>query len=324
VDLRSLLARRDFPAELRLAAKMTLAGTLAWWIASELGAHRPIFAALVPLVAMTGDPFSALSVSVDRILGVFAGVAVGIGLVHVDLRETVLVAVALGAGLLIGIALRLGERVNLQPAISAIFVLGVADGATSVGVTRIWETAVGAAITLVVATLLWPPDPIRELGLRLNALRQELATDLAAVAESLATGDDAVARRIDELRAHSLDAVREVLELPSARQALRWNPLRRRHTELLPDLERRIELAARLYRHARSIARDVFDLRVVDPALAAATRDLAAAADLALTGTAAEPPLERAEQSLSAVFAGDSVIVSAQLRQLAADLRARL
>lgn len=322
--VQRLLARRDLTAELRLAAKMTLAGTLAWWIASELGAHRPIFASLVPLVAMTGDPFSALSVSLDRILGVFAGVAMGIGLVHLDLRQTVLVGLALGAGLVIGIVLRLGERVNLQPAISAIFVLGVAGGATSVGVTRVWETAVGAAITLVVSTLVWPPDPVRELAVRLNRLRQELAADLAAVAESVATGDDAVERRIEDLRAHSLDAVREVIELPSARQALRWNPVRRSHSEVLPDVERRIELAARLYRHTRSIARDVFDLRLVDPVLAAATRDLAAAADLALSGAEASGPLARAEQTLSAAFTGDSVIVAAQLRQLAADLRARL
>jgi uncharacterized membrane protein YgaE (UPF0421/DUF939 family) len=322
--VRRLLSHRDLEGELKLAVKMTLAGTLAWWLASELGAHRPVFAVLVPLVAMTGDPFSALSVSIDRILGVFAGVGLGIGLVHLHWHSTVLVALALGLGMLIGIALRVGDRVNLQPAISALFLLGVAGGAANVGVTRIWETAVGAGVTLVVSVLVWPPHPVRGLTVRLTSLRQELASDLAAVAESLATGDDAVARRMDDVRAHSLEAIRDVFELDAARRALRWNPVRRADVEALAGLERRIELAARLYRHARAVARDVLDTHVVDPALAAATRDLAAAGDLALSGRDAQEPLVRAERELAAPFAGDAAIVAAQLRQLAVDLRERL
>src|SRR6185312_9967884 len=77
--MSALLARRDVRAELQLALKVTLAGTLSWWATSALGAHLPVFAVLVPLVALTGDPFSSLSVSVDRMVGVFAGVGIGIG-----------------------------------------------------------------------------------------------------------------------------------------------------------------------------------------------------------------------------------------------------
>ena len=69
--LRALRAG-DLRSEVRLALKMTLGGTIAWWLAVELGAKRPIFAALVPLIAMTGDPFAAVSVSLSRIVGVFA------------------------------------------------------------------------------------------------------------------------------------------------------------------------------------------------------------------------------------------------------------
>jgi len=65
--MRALRAR-DLRSEVRLALKMTLGGTIAWWLAVELGAKRPIFAALVPLIAMTGDPFAAVSVSLSRIV----------------------------------------------------------------------------------------------------------------------------------------------------------------------------------------------------------------------------------------------------------------
>lgn len=316
-----LLAGRDVVQELRLAAKMTLAGTLAWWVASALGAHRPIFAVLVPLVAMTGDPFGVVSVSLARIVGIFAGVGIGIALVHTSLPGTVAVGLALAAGTAAGIVLRIGLRVNVQAAISALFMLGVA-GSSHAGIARVWETAVGAAVSLVVAVLVWPPDPLRELRRRLERLRQALVADLAAIADDLATGSGAVSERLDDVRAHSLDAVRDVFELEPARRALRWSPLRRRDVEAVHRTDAEINLAARLFRHTRSVARDVADLRVRSVPLAAATRDLADAADRALSSGDPSEPLARARAELSAEQAGAAAIVAAQLRQLLADLGA--
>jgi uncharacterized membrane protein YgaE (UPF0421/DUF939 family) len=317
--MSALLARRDVRAELRLAVKVTLAGTLAWWASSSLGAKLPVFAVLVPLVALTGDPFSALSVSIDRMVGIFAGVGIGIGVTHLHTHGTLLAAAALAAGMVAGIVLRIGERVNVQPAVSAIFMLSVA-GATGAGVARVWETAVGAAVTLAVAVLVWPPDPLAALRRRLDRLRQELAADLTAVADSLATGSDL---ELDDVRAHSLDAIRDLFEVAPARRALRWNPLRRGDLLELPEVERRIALAARIFRHARAVARDVADARLANRHLAAATRHLADAADRALTGDDAGAALVRAEWELAAPAKGEEVIVAAQLRQLLADLGAR-
>ena len=300
--------------------KMTLAGTLAWWASSALGAHRPIFAVLVPLVSMTGDPFSALSVSVARIAGIFAGVAIGIAIVHFSLTSTLAVAIALGAGTLLGIALRIGPRPNVQAAVSALFMIGVA-GSSQAGVDRIWETAIGSALSVVVAALLWPPDPVRELRHRLERLRQQLAVDLAGVAAGLASGAGVSSAQLEDVRAHSRAAVRDVFELEPARRALRLSPLRRADRPLVLDLETRINLAARLYRHTRSVARDVADLSVRSATLATATRHLADAADRSLAGGDPLEPLDRAAAALAIPAAGGAAFVAAQLRQLAADLR---
>jgi HSP20 family protein len=163
---------------------------------------------------MTGDPFAAVAVSVGRILGVFAGVGVGVAVTHIDLSSTARVAVALLAGTLIAIVLKVGDRPNLEVPIAALFLIGFAGGSASeLGMQRIWETAVGAVVAVVVATLLWPPDPIRELIRRLGRLRQALAADFAAIADDLATGSGATADQLDEFREHSLDAVRHVFEL---------------------------------------------------------------------------------------------------------------
>lgn len=323
MSVRRLLAGRDLVAELRLAIKMTIGGTGAWWIASELGAKRPLFAALVPLVAMNGDPFAAVSVSIARILGVFAGVGIGLALTHVAVGSTWRVAIALIVATLVGIVLKVGDRPNLEVPIAALFLIGFASANVSqLGVQRIWETAIGAVVAVVVSAVLWPPDPIRELERRLLRLRQQLAADLAAIADDLATGSGATAEQLDDLREHSLDAVRDVFELAPARRALRWNPLRRNDVRLLDELEERINLGARAARHVRSVGRDVADTEVRSRELAAATRHLADALDRALLGQERTAALDRAAQELAAAGNGEQAIVAAQLRQFLADLRA--
>jgi uncharacterized membrane protein YccC len=312
-------ADRDLGRELRLAAKMTVAGTIAWWVCIRLGATNPIFAVLVPLVAMTGDPFSAVSVSIDRILGIFAGVGIGIVLVHADLASTVDVAIALAVGTAGGIVFRLGQRVNVQAAISALFMIAVA-GSSRAGIARIWETAIGSAVSIVVAALLWPPDPLRELLRRLERLRLELAADLTVIADDLATGSGAIAAHMDTVRAHSLEAVRDVFELEPTKRALRLSPLRRADIGDVLQTERRITLAARLFRHARALARDVADMQIVSIALAGATRDLADAADRTLAGRDPRDPLDRAATDLAKPVEGRELVIAAQLRQLMADL----
>src|SRR6476469_8784008 len=120
---RRLLGTRDLRSEIRLALKMAAGGTTAWWLAGELGARRPIFAALVPLVAMTGDPFAAVSVSLGRIVGVFAGVWIGIAFAHVNVGVTVQVALVLLVGALGSVILKVGERPNLEVPIAGLFLV---------------------------------------------------------------------------------------------------------------------------------------------------------------------------------------------------------
>jgi uncharacterized membrane protein YccC len=313
-----MFAQRDAVGELRLAIKMTLGGTLAWWIASALGAQLPIFAALVPLVATIGDPFATVAVSVSRIVGVFAGVSLGIAVSHLDVATTTQVGIVLGAGTLAGVLLQYDGRVNLEIPIAALFMVAFSRGnVEQVGVQRIWETAIGAGVTIVVATFLWPPDPIRALDRRLERLRQQLATDFAAVADDLATGSGATAAQLENLREHSREAIRDVFALDPARRALRLNPLRRKDIGKLRDYEHRIRLASRVARHVRAVGRDVTDSPVRDSMLAAATRDLADATDRALRDEDPRVPLARADRELNDAR---EPIVAAQLRQLWVDL----
>jgi uncharacterized membrane protein YgaE (UPF0421/DUF939 family) len=317
------MKHRDLPGELRLALKMAGSSILAWWVCTLLGEQRPIFAAIVPLVALSGDPFSVVSVSISRVLGVFAGVGIAIGLLQLDVSLFALVAISLVVTTLVGIGLRIGDRPNIEPAFSALFLVAFySTGTVSAGVARIWETAIGAGVAVVSAAFVWPPHPVRELEHRLDRLRRELLDDLAAVAIDLAGEHGAVEHQLDELREHSRDAMRDVFELDRARRAMRWNPLRRRQRESFDELARRIGLAARLYRHARAIARDVTDGHVRSLVLAGATRQLIEACDLALRGEPYAGALASARERLAADDDPETLILRAQLRQLLDDLRA--
>jgi uncharacterized membrane protein YgaE (UPF0421/DUF939 family) len=316
-----LFAGRDLASEAQLAVKMTLAAALSWWLATLAGEPRPIFAALVGLVALTGGPFQSLYVAVGRVVGVVAGVLIGLAVLQLDLRLLWLVALGLLLGALAGIPLRVGDRPNIQAAVSALFLIGVSStGAFHAGVARLWETALGAGVTLIVAVTIWPPHPLREVERRRDGLRDALLTDLARVAEALDGGAALDANAMDTMRAHSLDAVR----LEQARRALRLNPLRGGDLAAFARVEEEIHLAARVYRHTRSLARDVLDTGVVARDLASVVRAIGDAVDRALRG---EPFGESAADAAGRLGArareGVELVVATQLGQLIADVQER-
>jgi uncharacterized membrane protein YgaE (UPF0421/DUF939 family) len=182
---RLAVARRELPRAVRIA----IAAALAWWVARLLGADRPVFAVIVPMVAIRDDTHAALSLSLGRMLGVIAGVVLGVAVVALVGVSTTAIVLLLLAGLAIGLFLRTGPELNTQIAISALLVVIVTRNADDYAVERIWETGVGSIVTLVVAAFVLPPDPLAECARRLAASRDALATDLAAAQGTLTAGD---------------------------------------------------------------------------------------------------------------------------------------
>ena len=226
---------------------MIIGGTVAWWACVLLGAPRQLFAVLVPLVAMGGDPFGAVNVSADRIAGVF----VRLGLLQVDLPSTLLVLVLLTISLLCGLAIRVGGGpLNNQIAISAMFMLylGVGDRAQVVGINRIWETAIGAAVAVAMAALLRPPDPVLEVRDRVQQLGDRLAEDLMRRSARLSGRSS---------RRRLVNIVREL--------ALPLNPRHRLDIRALRVQRGRLTSAAWQYRHLCSVMRMIADIADQQP-----------------------------------------------------------
>ena len=255
-----LPSRDDVRAALPRAAQTAISAAVAWQICRWLGADRPVFAAIVPIVAIKGDPLAALNVSLGRLFGVVGGIALGIIVSDVGGANALTVALLIGAGLIAGLLIRIGGEPNSQVAVSALLVLAVATGAGAFGLERLWETAIGAAVTVVLAPFLWPPDPVRELERRLAAVATRVSDDIALTVALVGAPADAAARHLADVVEHTREATRLVDALGTAGRGLRLNPRRRDAAERLRRLVPRVRIAGDVAHGSRRLARDVAGL----------------------------------------------------------------
>jgi uncharacterized membrane protein YgaE (UPF0421/DUF939 family) len=318
---RIAIARRELPRAVRIA----VAATLAWWISRLLGAERPVFAVIVPMVAIRDDAHAALALSLGRMLGVMAGVVLGIGVVALAGVSTTSIVLLLVAGLAVGLFLRTGPELNTQIAISALLVLVVTTNADSYAVERIWETGVGSVVSLAVAAFVLPPDPLRDSARRLAESASALADDLAGAAGALTDGDPSARALLTRADDHARAAGRAVEDLPRAQRALRLSPLRRGSRARLDIVDRRQRLALRLAIQVRRLARDLAsfayreDLREewdeaaerLPPIIAA----LSAGTAKALAGEGCSHEVARARELIATYQRDDSRPIAAILRR---------
>jgi hypothetical protein len=252
--------RADLRAALPRAAQAAISAAIAWQLCVWLGADRPVFAALVPIVAVKGDPLSALNVSLGRLAGVVGGIGLGIAVTEGLGVSALSVAALILVGLLAGLLVRIGGEPNTQVAVSALLLLAVTANVEDFGLERLWETAVGAAVTVALAPVLWPPHPVRELERRLDALSARIADDLALTCALVGGPQSAAEENLGDVVEHTRDATRLVDALGALARGLRLNPLRRGDRAQLGALGERVRRAADAAHGARRLARDVAGL----------------------------------------------------------------
>lgn len=307
---------RAAPRELPHIARIVVAGSVSWLIAAWLGAPEPpVYAVLVPLLAMHEDAYAALNVSSGRLVGVLAGVLIGAAILDRFSSSFGAGILLLAVSLVVGMVLRVGGALNVQVAVSAfiVFAVGASTG-KDVAWTRLWETVVGTVVTVVLGLLLFPPNPVRLIERRLDQLGQELHDALIAVAEAPGQRDEG-GGLVETARALRRDDVR-------AQRSVRWNPLQRRLLPGLQALEGRVRLAGSLAVHVHAWSTDLVDLSargerdaVVHrrPALLAIATPLADAIRSALSGHDAGD-LQRVETALAADQAADGSPVAVVTR----------
>ncbi|WP_329376166.1 FUSC family protein [Streptomyces sp. NBC_01351] len=247
------IVRTEGPA----AARIVVTVAVAWQVALWLGADQPpVFAAVVPLVALRGDPMTALGTSLQRALGVVAGVLIGLAVLNVLRPSTAALTLVVAIGLGIGMVLRAGGGLNIQVAASSLLVFA-STSPDAYALHRAWETAEGAAVTILLAPLLWPPDPHRVLTAIVDDTRVHLIRALTGTAAALGAGPAAAHDNLTLVNAHIEAVHANAARAREAERAMRFNPLRRRHRDAVRLQARRIATADGLTTPLGTLAREV-------------------------------------------------------------------
>jgi len=140
--------------DFRTLAKMAVTAGIAWWLGNLAGQSRPVFAALVPILVIRSDATATMRGSLGRVVGVLLGVGLGLGSLEIHRPSPIMVGATVAVALVIDRLVRALPRVELdtrsQTAVSALIMLFVATSVTSYALARVWETAIGGALSLLV------------------------------------------------------------------------------------------------------------------------------------------------------------------------------
>jgi uncharacterized membrane protein YccC len=248
----------EWPQVVRILIAAGIAYALCQLVAPD---DPPTFAVIVPLLAMRDHPFSALNISFDRMLGVIGGVLLGVVVVQVLGAGALAIGVVMSVGLFTGVFLRLGTPLNIQIALSGILVF-VSNDPETYAWTRLWETLVGAAVTVLLSPFLFPPDAAREYRAAFDKVTEDLAQQIATAADLVqdaARNRDALVTlfghaRATQERAHALPAA-----LASARAAVSNNPMRRKDREPLAAMAGPTEELVEVGRWVRVLLEEIVD-----------------------------------------------------------------
>lgn len=149
---RRLLMRNTL-VDARTVGKIAIAAGLAWWLGNLAGQPRPVFAALAPILVIRSDATATMVGSLGRVVGVLAGVGLGLGALAITRPSALMVGIVVAVALVIDGVVKRVPRVGLdtrnQTAVSALLMLFVATGVTAYAAARLWETAIGAAVALL-------------------------------------------------------------------------------------------------------------------------------------------------------------------------------
>ncbi len=261
--------------------KVALGCGIVWWVGPYVGLPRPYNAVLAVIILMQGNAYGSLLNALQFLLGVAAGLLLGVVAGNFPVSPLV-IALIMFVCLLAGGLLKISSQgFNNQIAVSALLVL--ATGTVS-NVGRLWETVLGGAVGVVIAALIWPPNPIRGLRRQARDLGAQLSEDISVCVDLVTRpGSDegrgeANRRRI---RDHNEAADAAVADVAPAQEALRWNPWLFRRNPDLSRIEDRLRLISYLYRSVRALARQAAEMAAAKVAAGDAGEALRGAGQLA-------------------------------------------
>lgn len=183
--------------------KTALAVVLSMLVVDFFGtsSSKLIFAMLGALAAVQPTFTESLESCLTQIVGVFLGAVAGALLTVMNLPPLV----AAGIGIVLVLSLYNGFKIRFSAGLACIIVVSICIDAEiepfTYALTRIWDTAIGLTIGMLINTLVFPYDNSR----RIQGLMESLNKDVLRFLEDVFDGDsilpdpDALSRKLRDI-----------------------------------------------------------------------------------------------------------------------------
>lgn len=283
--------------------KGAAASIITWFVcASIFPGQLPIFGAIAALLVMQDNVDQSLTKGLERVIGVLIGVSVAIGAGTLFGNQPWLFIAAIPAAMAVGWLLRMTPASANQVAISALLMIALGGLQLHYGVERLVETAIGAAIGVLINAFVIAPVRNSSMHEAIVMLTDDAALVLEEIADGLTTPRDSewLAQMLADARALQAERTRVHQLLRQARDSLRFNPRSRRYREELEEDDRQFQRLQPIVTQVTGMARALTDLYSPDLAADPTVQGMAdemrrAAHDLARlahseTPDPAEPP----------------------------------
>lgn len=277
--------------------KGAAAAIVTWFVCAAIFTEQmPIFGTIAALLVMQDNVDQSLTKGLERVIGVLIGVSVAIGAGSLFGNQSWLFIAAIPAAMAVGWLLRMTPASANQIAISALLMIALGGLQLHYGVERLVETAIGAAIGVLINALVIAPVRNSSVHEAIVSLTDDAALVLEEIADGLTTPRDSawLAQMLADARALQAERTHLHQLLRQARDSLRFNPRSRRYREALAEDDDQFQRLQPIITQVIGMARALTDLYSPDLASDPTVRGMAdemrrAAHDLARLAHAAEP-----------------------------------
>lgn len=277
--------------------KGAAASIITWFVCAAIFTEQlPIFGAIAALLVMQDNVDQSLTKGLERVIGVLIGVSVAIGAGSLFGNQPWLFIAAIPAAMAVGWLLRMTPASANQVAISALLMIALGGLQLHYGVERLVETAIGAAIGVLINAFVVAPVRNSSMHEAIVMLTDDAALVLEEIADGLTTPRDSewLAQMLADARALQAERTRVHQLLRQARDSLRFNPRSRRYREELEEDDRQFQRLQPIVTQVTGMARALTDLYSPDLAADPTVQGMAdemrrAAHDLARLAHPGEP-----------------------------------
>lgn len=269
------LVRRRAQPKAVLVGRLTATATVAYLFGLLVPGttDRPTLAPLTALLVLQVSLYRTMRSAVQRIGSVVGGVLVAVVLASLLGFTWWTLGLAVGAALVLGHLLRLGEHV-LEVPISAMLILSLPTGMNATD--RVVETLVGAATGLVAGLILSPlhvqpaEEAVEELGGEMGDLLSDMSDGLRREESHQEAAD-----RLHRARALGREVGRVDRALGAAEDSIRLNPRATRLPHASAALRTGLEQLEHIWVSTRGLSRSIADSTydAADPAFGRAAQE---------------------------------------------------